>query len=113
MNRFIPVLFVLAVIACDGGPERAAWYLTEEPEGATLNIVIERGACDSADLNVTETNNSVTISAYVHAGDRGNCPGSLVLEPKVVLLTDSLGDRELRGCRIVPDEECAMTVGKR
>jgi hypothetical protein len=111
--RFLPVLFAMTLlVACDGGPERAGWFLAAEPQGATLEIMVERGACDSIDVNVTETNDSVTLSAYAHAGSRHSCPGSLVYEPRTIELRDPLGERELRGCRVVPDEQCA-TLGMR
>jgi hypothetical protein len=93
------VSFVALLTACDG-VEKTSWSLTDEPDGTTLHLVVEVAPCVPFDhINVTETNEDVTVTAYRRHENTGRaCPQILLHEPHTVQLEAPLGERTLRGC---------------
>jgi len=104
------IAFAVLVTACNG-VEKTSWDLTDA-RGKTLNLVVEVAPCVPFDhINVTETNEDVTVTAYRRHENTGRaCPDILLHEPHTVELDAPLGERTLRGCNLGGDIDCASSI---
>jgi len=110
----------VALFAC-GGTDRTSWQPTESPTGSELHIGVYVGGCDSFDtIAIRETDEDVTLQAYVNDNVKTDCPAILNFERRTVELRAPLGSRPLLGCNpsgaiyTLPDdvsnEDCAAAI---
>jgi hypothetical protein len=102
---------ILTLTAC-GGPDRTSWQPSERPEGDELNIAVFVGGCDNFNsVTVRETDEDVTLQAYVDNNVKSSCDDMIRTEQHTVSLRAPLGDRPLLGCN--PDDSVYFLPGGR
>ena len=100
---------VALTVGCsdNGGVElQADWWLSGEPSGLNLPVVVYVGSSSCNDFNrveVAESAGEVTVTAYVDANSDGDCTADYTWHPSPVELDASLNGRALRGCTAPAD----------
>ena len=97
---FVPLAVLLTACA---DIERTSWALRAEPSHAdtSIDLGVFVGACDEFErFDVRESDDRITIGAYVHEGERSDegCDDIILIEDKTVEFETPIGDRPLHGC---------------
>lgn len=105
---------LLAGCSDDGGRElQADWWLSDAPTGFSVPVVVYIGSSSCNEFNrveVAESADEVTITAYVDASSSGVCTADDTAHPAPVALDAPLNDRALRGCTAPDDGHRASDI---
>ena len=107
----LALLAALLVSACsDANPDavrvKTDWWLSESAAGQEFNVVVFTGSSDCTsfdELVVTESDDTVTIEAFVESAERDECSANYTYQLEHVRLAEPLGGRTLNGCVAPPD----------
>lgn len=97
-------------LGCSGdggdGELQADWWLSDAPSGSSLPVAVYVGSSSCNEFNrveVAESADEVTITAYVNVSGEEVCTADYTWHPAPVELDAPLDNRALRGCTAPAD----------